>query len=298
MKMLVTGGAGFIGSHLVKELLEAGNTVVVLDNLHRDMNLVKDMDIRFIEGDIRDYETCLKATEGAEIVFHLAAQSNVIGSAADPDYSFSTNIDGTYNVLKACVEQKVRKLVFSSSREVYGDAQYTPVDEKHPIDPKNIYGATKVSGEVLCSSFAGNFDIDIAIGRIANVYGPGDKDRVIPIFLDNCFSGKDLEVYGGSQVLDFVWVRDVVKALIEMMKDDYDGKTINIGSGKGITVLDLAKLVKKLTGSRSDIKVKEKRDIEVQGYVSSTDNMPIKPVELEKGLKMLIQDMKKNKIQR
>src|SRR3989338_2276148 len=187
-KIFVTGGAGFIGSHLVDKLVEECHDICVFDNFSRGN--VKNLDkskgkIKIVEGDIRDYGKIKKEMNGYEIVFHLAAQPNVLGSIKDPDYNFTTNINGTLNVLRAAQENNIKRIIFSSSREVYGEPRYIPVDEKHPINPKNLYGKTKIGSEVLCNYFKKYFNLDISIIRIANVFGSRDKDRVIPIFMNN-----------------------------------------------------------------------------------------------------------------
>ena len=123
---------------------------------------------------------------GADVVFHLAAQSNVMGAVDDPDYSVTTNVIGTYNVLRAAAEAGVRRVVFTSSREVYGDPAVLPVDETRPLLAKNAYGASKVSGEAYCRTFAGTRGLEVEVVRLTNVYGPGDSGRVIPLWIKRC----------------------------------------------------------------------------------------------------------------
>ena len=155
MRVLVTGGAGFLGSHLVDAVVAAGDEVIILDNLYRGSAANIDAHLRsgavtFIEGDIRDYTAVLEAAAGVDVVYHLAAQSNVIGALEDTDYSFTTNVAGTYNVLKAAACAGVRRLVFSSSREVYGEPDSIPVPESAPLTAKYPYGASKIAGEAYC----------------------------------------------------------------------------------------------------------------------------------------------------
>ena len=153
MHILVTGGAGFIGTHLVASLLAEGKEVSVLDNLTRGRISNTGKGFRFVQGDIRDRETVVKAMTGVDILFHLAAQSNVMGAVTDLDYSFTTNVFGTFEVLRAAKEAGVRRVVFTSSREVYGDAAVLPVSEDAPLHAKNAYGASKVAGELYCRVF-------------------------------------------------------------------------------------------------------------------------------------------------
>jgi len=222
-----------------------------------------------------------------DTVYHLAAQSNVIGSSSDPDYSFSTNVIGTYNVLKYSKLKNVKRLIFASSREVYGNPRKTPVDENHITNPINIYGSTKLAGENLCKAFQN--DIEITILRIANAYGPGDKGRVIPLFITNALRNKDLQLYGGQQVLDFIFIDDLTRILIKVAnKKKYACKTINIGTGKGTTIEALAQMITNHTVSKSKIVVKKARDIEVMKFISKSLIISEKFISLEGGLKRMI----------
>src|SRR5262249_25559920 len=144
----------------------------------------------------------------------LAAQSNVMGAVYDADYAFSSNVTGTYNVLQAAKSAGVKRVLFTSSREVYGDPEQLPVQETSALRPKNGYGASNAAGEIYCHT-AANEGLETSILRLANVYGTRDRDRVIPLFSQAAASGAPLTLYGGEQVLDFVWIDTVVDALIK-----------------------------------------------------------------------------------
>jgi nucleoside-diphosphate-sugar epimerase len=267
MKILVTGGAGFIGRHLVKHRSNTSH-IVVLDNLHRVMPGQFAEGIEFREADIRDRSAVENAMDGCEVVFHLAAQSNVMGAIADADYAFSSNVAGTYNVLQAALKERVKRLVFPSSREVCGDPKRVPVRESSPLRPKNAYGTSKVAGEAYCG-LAAREGLDTAVLRLANVYGPGDRDRVIPLFADAAASGEPLTVFGEGKVLDFVWIGTVVDALVKagLGRRSIRGP-VNVGSGKGVTIAELARRVVQLSGSSSPVRIVPEREQEVGRFVA------------------------------
>jgi UDP-glucose 4-epimerase len=294
VRILVTGGAGFIGAHLVAQLT-AGNTheVLVLDNLHRGYSRAcLPSTVHLSQGDIRDKSTVDHAVRGCEVVFHLAAQSNVLGAVADADYAFSSNVIGTYNVLESSRAAGVKRLVFTSSREVYGDPKQIPVPETASLHPKNAYGASKAAGEIYCK-LAATQGLETVVLRLANVYGPGDRDRVIPLFLAAALENKPMTVFGSRKTLDFVWIDTVVDILMKaaqlravVYKDVYQDvnqdqlanqhhsprslKTgsVNVGSGTGTSVADLARRIVQLTNSASSIQTVEERGQEVGQFVA------------------------------
>lgn len=296
MSIVVTGGAGFIGRYLVARLVASGaafgthgEPVIVLDNLRRGSRdalqpLIAHDDVRFIEGDVRDSAALARAMRGAEYVFHTAAQSNVMGSEDDPDYAFTTNVVGTQNVLQAASAAGVRRVVFTSSREVYGQPASLPVPESAPLAPKNAYGGSKAAGEMLCRAAAERNGMEIVALRLANVYGPDDTDRVIPLWLDRAARGEDLLIYGGTQVLDFIWVGDVVSALVRAalaprvifaaagMLPHTDTLTgffvaLNVGTGRGTSILDLADRVREVVGRPVEARVLPARAAEVEHFI-------------------------------
>ncbi|MGA3079058.1 MAG: NAD-dependent epimerase/dehydratase family protein [Bryobacteraceae bacterium] len=269
MRVLVTGGAGFIGSHLVQKLLrEPTVTVRILDNLHRCCNSFAGVPrVEFLRGDIRDRQAVHAATDGIDVIYHLAAQSTVLGAVKDIDYSFTTNVAGTLEVLSAACDCGVRKVIFTSSREVYGQTASLPVPESAPFSPKNAYGTSKAAGELYCRFFAES-GIDVEVLRLANVYGPGDSERVIPLFLANALNGLPLVIHGENKILDFVWIGDVVDALVSVQTLALSGQPLNIGSGEGTSLLDLAQQILRLTRSPSVIQSAGARKAEVDRFVA------------------------------
>lgn len=276
-RVVVTGGAGFIGAHLVSRLVERGDDVVVLDNLRRGRREalephLRQGTVRLVEGDIRELDTLRPVLCGCDVVHHLAAQSNVMGALENPDYSVTTNVLGTFNVLRAAAEAGVRRVVFASSREVYGEPRTLPAREDAPLLARSLYGASKVAGEAYCRTFAATHDMGVEVLRLANVYGPGDRDRVIPRWLTAAQRGRDLEVYGGDPLLDFVWIDAAVDALVMAAEHGVAGPT-NVASGVGTRLVALAERVRDLTGSRSAIVRAPARALEVERFVADTARM-------------------------
>jgi UDP-glucose 4-epimerase len=275
--IVVTGAAGFIGQHLVRRLLSRTSDMIVgVDNLHRGrwdglLELVHQKPLRLIEGDVRDPGLLSNATRGAHIVFHLAAQSNVLGAVADIGYSFETNVVGTFNVLRAARVAGVRCVVFASSREVYGEPHALPVEENFPLAAKNAYGASKIAAEAYCRVFD-SAEMRVVILRLANVYGPGDRDRVIPIFVERVKQGLPLVLYGGEQVIDFVPVDFVVEAIVRAA-DVRPAEPVNVGSGRGTALKDLARLLLKLDGSSVGWEIAPARPVEVTRFVANVERM-------------------------
>jgi UDP-glucose 4-epimerase len=275
-RILITGGAGFIGSHLVDRLaLDPSNRLVVLDNLRRGRlaNLEPMPDrVQFVQGDVCDRSVVERAVQRVDLIYHLAAQSNVLGAVTDIDYSFRANVVGTFEVLRAAAEAGVPRLVFSSSREVYGDPQALPVSESAPIFPKNAYGASKAAGEMYCRAFSSRAFAAVIL-RLANVYGTRDFDRVIPIFVSQALRGLPLTLYGGKQILDFVWIETVIESLVRAGWGDVPAGPMNIGSGQATDLITLAKRVLLEANSRSELRIAAAREVEVSRFVADTSFM-------------------------
>lgn len=249
-KVLVTGGAGFIGSNLVKRLLEDGNSVTVLDNFlsgYRE-NLVPFSSVKIIEGDVRDKKAVEIAMKGAEVVFHLAASVGNKRSIDLPISDAEINVLGTINVLETARKEGVRKIVTSSSAGIFGELKTLPIKEDHPIEPDSPYGCTKLCEEKLCLAYAKLYDIEAVCLRYFNVYGPNQRfdayGNVIPIFVFRMFNNEPIIIFGdGEQTRDFVHVDDVVQANIKAANAIGVSGAFNIASGTRITINDLVKLI-------------------------------------------------------
>jgi nucleoside-diphosphate-sugar epimerase len=278
-KIVVTGGAGFIGSHLVDRLLKDEHSdVVVFDNLSRGSlaNLRQHADhpsLQFIEGDVADAEAVRAAIRGARYVFHLAAQSSVFGAVQGAEITFNSNVIGTYNVLRAASLHGVQRVLFASSRQVYGEPISLPVDEDSPLLAINSYGASKVAGEAYCRAFRREFGLQVDILRLSNVYGPRDVDRVIPQWIFQALTGRKLIVFGGKQVIDLVWIDQVVEALVRAAAREGPLPPMNIGSGTGTRIVDLARRIARLATGQPHITFQPARPMEVTRFVANIDRM-------------------------
>jgi UDP-glucose 4-epimerase len=273
LHVLITGGAGYIGSRLARRLVAEGKaSVTVIDNLRRgkveSLSSIRDS-IRFVEGDVRDGDALHELTKGVDIVFHLAAESAVMTADSDPEYCFETNVTGTFRVLRAARENGVERVVFSSSREVYGDPATIPVPETAPLLPKNAYGSSKAAAEMCCGPFMAG-GLDIAIARLSNVYGPGDKGRVIPRFVENALLGLPLTLFGSLQIMDFVWIETLLDAMIRLGFGPPVPGPLNVGSGKGVSILELCERVVRATASTSTVEIVASRGVEVVRFVADT----------------------------
>lgn len=272
-RVLVTGGAGFVGHHLVLALLSQGHEVVVLDNLRRGSFEREAFErVSAIRGDVTDLSACRQAVEGCDVVVHLAAQANVMGSEAEPDYTFQTNVAGTWNVARAAGGAGVDHLVFASSREVYGDCDRLPVPEDASMRPKNVYGATKVAGEALLRGGAAGAT-GVTVLRLANVIGKGDTGRVVPNWLAAAARGAPLEMYGGKQELDFLPVETCVAAFLRAISLGPFAQPINVGSGRGIPLTELARRILLLFPGAAGVRALPARGAEVVRFAADIRRM-------------------------
>jgi len=273
MKILITGGAGFIGSSLADRLLELNNVICVIDNfdpyydrLIKEQNIrhnLKNKNYKFIEGDIRDtdlIETIIKKNN-IDIIFHLAARPGVRFSVEDPYSYHDLNVNGMLSILKASMATKIKKIIYASSSSVYGIAQYLPINENHPTIPISPYGASKLAAEAFCNSFMEVFKIPIISLRYFTVYGPRQRpDMAIYKFFNMILKEKEIIIYGdGKQTRDFTYVSDIIEGTIKTM-DSHATGVFNLGSGCRITVNDLVRLIEKVVDKKANIKYVKKQE--------------------------------------
>jgi UDP-glucose 4-epimerase len=253
--VLVTGGAGFIGSNLVKALVARGAEVTVLDNLSSGYrsNLAPFPDVRLVEGDVRDPDAVDAAIRGAGVVFHLAASVGNKRSIDDPITDAETNVIGTLRILEAARAHAVRKVVASSSAGIFGELRTLPIREDHPAEPDTPYGSSKLCAEKMCLAYAKLHGLEAVCLRYFNVYGPNQRfdayGNVIPIFLFQMLRGEALTVFGdGEQTRDFVNVADVVQANLKAAAVRGISGAFNIGSGCRISINRLITLLRAASG--------------------------------------------------
>ncbi len=289
LRVLITGGCGFIGRNLIAYLLKdaSGTTIRVLDNLSvgtkEDLSKVckfveKDSSclsltnenssaplplrsssaiLELVVGDIKDYNVCLGACEGIDIIVHLAANTGVGPSVENPRVDMEANVIGVFNMLEAAKHNKVRKFVFASSGAPVGECE-PPIHEElapHPVSP---YGASKLAGEGYCSAYYKTFALQTVALRFGNVYGPlsGHKNSVVAKFIKQAMNGETLEIYGdGSQTRDFIYIDDLVQAILLAVKADVGGEVFQIATYKETTVNEIADAVKALIEKETDKKV-------------------------------------------
>jgi UDP-glucose 4-epimerase len=237
---LVTGGCGFIGVNLVSRLVERGASVRVLDNLSLGKREdIEPLGIDLQVGDIRDLATMEKACQGMDIVVHLAAHTRVVESVSNPELNFEINAIGTMNVLRACRDARVKKLIFASTGGAILGEQEPPVHEGMVPRPVSPYGASKLVGEAYCSAFFGSFGLNTVALRFSNVYGPYSyhKGSVVAQFFKNLIQGEPLVIYGdGQQTRDFLYVNDLVDAILLADKSDTPGEVFQIASGRETSI--------------------------------------------------------------
>jgi NAD dependent epimerase/dehydratase len=257
-RALVTGADGFIGSRLIEMLVKKGYQVKALSqyNSFNNWGWLEDVDckdkIEILTGDIRDPHYCKHITRGVDTVFHLAALIAIPYSYIAPDSYVDTNIKGTLNICQAAKENGNIRVIHTSTSEVYGTAQYVPIDENHPLQPQSPYSATKIAADAMAMSFYNAFDLPVTIARPFNTYGPRQSARaVIPTIITQIASGvKEIKLGDVTPTRDFNYVDDTCRGFIALAEcDESIGETVNIGSNSEISIGDTLNLIKELMGS-------------------------------------------------
>jgi len=306
-RILVIGGGGFIGSHVVDELTKEDVTeIVIYDNFCRGTmdnlrSALRDPRVKVYEagGDICHTDILNSAIKGTDYVIHLAALW-LLQCYEYPRAAFDVNIRGTFNVLESCVKHKIKKLVYSSSASVYGDAVEIPMTEEHPYNNKTFYGATKIAGEQMCRAFYHRFGLNYVALRYMNVYGPrqdykGAYTAVIMKILDRIDQGLPPIVFGdGSQAYDFIYISDCAIANLCALKAEVSDRAYNVGCGIQTSIKELTELILEITGSNLKIQYKPSANTFVKNRVGSTQRAEVEigfkaKIALREGLEKLIE---------
>ena len=310
-KVLVIGGAGFIGGFVVKELLKHSvREVVIFDNFARGKmsNIEESLgdercSIFPLGGDIRETDILDEAMKGVDYVFHLAAMW-LLHCRDFPRTAFDVNVAGTFNVLESCVRNKVKKLIYSSSASVYGDAVQVPMTEDHPFNNKNFYGSTKISGEAMCTAHNDRYGLEVIGLRYMNVYGPGQDQHavysgVVPIMLNKIDANESPQINGdGSQAYDFIYVEDVARCNICAVESDVKHGFYNVGTEVQTTIKELCDTILRLKQSELEVIYKPYSEDDARALVQNRIGSAVKANEeigfqfkfsLDEGLQKLIE---------
>lgn len=269
MKVLITGGAGFVGSHLTEHLVELGAKVkaFVRYNSRNDWGLLellpkgKLAQVEVIMGDLKDSDAVRQATKDVEIVFHLGSLIAIPYSYIHPRETIETNVLGTLNVLTAARENGVEKVIHASTSEVYGTAQYVPMDEKHPLQGQSPYSASKIGADMIAESFYRSFEVPVTIIRPFNTFGPRQSARaVIPTIISQALTGEQIYLGSLHPTRDYTYIDDVVEAFIKVAESPNSiGEIINIGSNFEVSIGDIARKVTALVGRNKEIVTEPRR---------------------------------------
>ena len=267
-RALITGADGFIGSHLTELLVREGYTVKALSqyNSFNYWGWLEDVECRseieILSGDVRDPHYCKQITKDVDVVFHLAALIAIPYSYVAPDSYVDTNVKGTLNICQAALENGVRRVIHTSTSEVYGTARYVPIDEKHPLQPQSPYSASKIAADAMAMSFHSAFDLPVTIARPFNTYGPRQSARaVIPTIISQIASGKtQIQLGDTTPTRDFNYVLDTCRGFLALARcDEAIGETVNIGANFEISIGDTLNLIRELMGSEVEFLTDEQR---------------------------------------
>ena len=283
-RVLVTGGAGFVGGALVRRLADAGARVTVLDDLFTGRSEVVPTSVQLVVGSVVDEAVVRDLVADASVVFHMAAR-NIIASTKDPREDFATNIGGTLNVLLAARDSKVDRVVYTGSTSIYGNPRSIPINEDDPPVALSPYAVSKLGGELYCNAFYENYGVPVSVVRYSNVFGVGQRPDnpycgVIAKFFAAAIDGKPLQIHGdGEQTRDYTYIDDAVDAtLLAAIRPRAEGEVFNVGTGIETSVNDLAAKIGRAVGVDVDIVHIDRRDI---------DNIRRRVVNIEKARRML-----------
>ncbi len=303
MNILVTGGAGFIGSQVCTSLVAAGNKVRVLDNLETGHKNSLPAGCELVVGDIRDQNITTKALKNIDAVIHMAGLIVVPDSVKDPITYSQNNVIGTVNLLNCMKSESVKKIIFSSSACVYGSPEQLPITEDAPLHPDNPYGASKAAVESFLQSFHASFGFDVVILRYFNPYGPGElhtpETHAIPNFIKATLEKRPIPLYwGGKQIRDFIYISDLVQAHVDVL-DIAGFEIFNVGTETGVIIENVLELIFKIVGYKVEIKDMGNRPGDVNANYASSKKLEKEvgwkaKVSLEDGLRQTIQFFKIN----
>lgn len=268
-RVLVTGAEGFIGSHLTELLVEMGAQVTALVQYNSFNNWgwldslepkIKD-NIRIYTGDIREYDNISKVVKGQQVVMHLAALIAIPYSYQSPAAYVRTNVEGTMNVMQACLDFGVERVVHTSTSEVYGSARYVPIDENHPLQGQSPYSASKIGADKIAESFFCSFNLPVATIRPFNTFGPRQSARaVIPTIISQALAGQKIKLGSMHPTRDFTYVKDTATGFVKVAEADQAiGEVINIGSNYEISIGDLVTKIVSITGNKAEVEFDDQR---------------------------------------
>jgi UDP-glucose 4-epimerase len=308
MKIIVTGGNGFIGKFLIKHLIEKNHQITSFDNYSNSneeyFNELTKLGVKTIQGDIRKQEEISKAARGHDVIIHLAAKISVEDSIKNPDETFGVNVEGTRNVLTSCLNNDIKNLIIISSAAVYGNRinENEILFENSKTEPISPYGKSKLMMEEIVKEFSNLNKINCIILRIFNVYGPGQSDEyagVITKFIKNAKKGKPLKIFGdGMQTRDFISIYDVISIIANSLLklENKRGEIYNIATGETITIGELANLILSLTGGKSKVEFLKPLDADIRfsnpSIKNAEDEINFNPkIKLKNGLQKFIGEL-------
>lgn len=268
MRIIVTGANGFVGKNLAPRLADHEELEVTATDVQPG-EFGPNAEFRFL--DVTDESAVLSALRDVDVIVHLAAHQ-LVPSLSDPRLNAKVNIMGMLNILEGARKTKVRKVIFSSASSIIGDVLYNPVDEKHPCNPKTPYGVTKLACEQYLRMYQSLFGVNYVIFRFFNIYGPHQLEGLIPSIYRKISSGAAIDVYGdGKQVRDYVYVEDLGDIFAKSILKDVKNVTLNVGTGKGLDVLEVVELASKILEKRPNLKFNPARPGEIQNFVANPE---------------------------